>query len=155
MIVSLDPWDENGPMKIYEKIKKGLILFPKNINKNLNNFIQYLLIGVPNKRMGTFLNDNKKNKFQIKYNRGKGSSSVQKKIGKEKYEPISNIQGVINDLMEVTKSPPPPLDNNLKLQNNNQLNNVKINNETNKENQLIILIQAIFLKIQMNMKLLI
>lgn len=65
MIVSLDPWDENGPMKIYEKIKKGLILFPKNINKNLNNFIQYLLIGVPNKRMGTFLNDKQKKKRMI------------------------------------------------------------------------------------------
>ena len=62
MTVGLDPWDENDPMKIYEKIKKGLILFPKNINKKLNNFIQHLLIGVPNKRMGTFLNDKQKEK---------------------------------------------------------------------------------------------
>ena len=119
------------------------------ININVNNFIinNKEIKNNDNKIFGkigndiiegkNFMNnDNKKNKFQIKYNRGKGSSSVQKKIGKEKYEPISNIQGVINDLMEVTKSPPPPLDNNLKLQNNNQLNNVKINNEINKENQL-------------------
>lgn len=119
------------------------------ININVNNFIinNKEIKNNDNKIFGkigndiiegkNFMNnDNKKNKFQIKYNRGKGSSSVQKKIGKEKYEPISNIQGVINDLMEVTKSPPPPLDNNLKLQNNNQLNNAKINNEINKENQL-------------------
>ena len=119
------------------------------ININVNNFIinNKEIKNNDNKIFGkigndiiegkNFMNnDNKKNKFQIKYNRGKGSSSVQKKIGKEKYEPISNIQGVINDLMEVTKSPPPPLDNNLKLQNNNQLNNVKINNEINKDNQL-------------------
>ena len=119
------------------------------ININVNNFIinNKEIKNNDNKIFGkigndiiegkNFMNnDNKKNKFQIKYNRGKGSSSVQKKIGKEKYEPISNIQGVINDLMEVTKSPPPPLDNNLKLQNNNQLNNAKINNEINKDNQL-------------------
>ena len=62
MTVGLDPWDENDPMKIYEKIKKGLILFPKNMNKKLKNFIQHLLIGDPNKRMGTFLNDKQKEK---------------------------------------------------------------------------------------------
>ena len=58
MTVGLDPWDEKDPMKIYEKIKKGLILFPKNMDKKLKNFIQHLLIGDPNKRMGSFLNDN-------------------------------------------------------------------------------------------------
>ena len=62
MTVGLDPWNENDPMKIYEKIKKGLILFPKNMNKKLKNFIQHLLIGDPNKRMGTFLNDKQKEK---------------------------------------------------------------------------------------------
>ena len=60
MTVGLDPWDENDPMKIYEKIKKGLILFPKNMDKKLKNFIQHLLIGDPSKRMGSFLNDNEK-----------------------------------------------------------------------------------------------
>ena len=83
------------------------------ININVNNFIinNKEIKNNDNKIFGkigndiiegkNFMNnDNKKNKFQIKYNRGKGSSSVQKKIGKEKYEPISNIQGVINDLME-------------------------------------------------------
>ena len=54
MTVGLDPWDENDPIKIYEKIKKGLILFPKNMDKKLKNFIQHLLIGDPTKRMGTF-----------------------------------------------------------------------------------------------------
>ena len=49
MTVGLDPWDENDPIKIYEKIKKGLILFPKNMDKKLKNFIQHLLIGDPKK----------------------------------------------------------------------------------------------------------
>ncbi len=62
MTVGLDPWDENDPIKIYEKIKKGLILFPKNMDKKLKNFIQHLLIGDPKKRMGSFIDDNQKEK---------------------------------------------------------------------------------------------
>ena len=68
---------------------------------------------------------------------------------KEKYE-LSNIQSVINELMEETISPPPSFDNNLNLnqnqiqnqnQNNNELNiNLKkinnLNSNANKENQL-------------------
>ena len=90
-------------------------------------------------------NDVKKNKGQKKPS--KGSVSVQKKLQKEKYEPLSNIQGGINNLMEITKSPPPPFDNNINvnvispisndlnksnenIQNNNNLNT------TNKDNHL-------------------
>ena len=79
MTVGLDPWDENDPMKIYEKIKKGLILFPKNMDKKLKNFIQHLLIGDPSKRMGTFSraelkkiekeNENIINKSNINYSK--------------------------------------------------------------------------------------
>ncbi len=74
-------------------------------------------------------NDIKKNKGQKKIN--KGSISVQKKLPKEKYEPLSNIQGVINNLMEVTKEPSPNIvDNN----NINNININKINENTNKNN---------------------
>ena len=62
MTVGLDPWDENDTMKIYEKIKKGLIQFPKNFDKKLKNFIQHLLIGDPKKRMGIFTENEKKEK---------------------------------------------------------------------------------------------
>ena len=89
-------------------------------------------------------NDFKKNKLQIK-NKGliyKGSVSQQKKIIKEKYEPLSNIQGVINNLMEVTKSPPPSFEPNGNLNNisafSNDLNknSDKISNLSKKESQI-------------------
>ena len=89
-------------------------------------------------------NDFKKNKLQIK-NKGliyKGSVSQQKKIIKEKYEPLSNIQGVINNLMEVTKSPPPSFEPNGNLNNisafSNDLNknSDKISNLSRKESQM-------------------
>ena len=90
-------------------------------------------------------NDIKKNKGQKKIN--KGSISVQKKLPKEKYEPLSNIQGVINNLMEVTKTPPPPFDNNLNVnnispisndlnQNNENTTNNSNLNSTNKDNHI-------------------
>ena len=66
MTVGLDPWDENDPMKIYEKIKKGLIQFPKNYDKKLKNFIQHLLIGDPKKRMGIFSDEEQKEREKEK-----------------------------------------------------------------------------------------
>ena len=62
MTVGLDPWDENDPMKIYEKIKRGIIYFPKDMDKKLKNFIQHLLIGDPKKRMGVFTSEEQKEK---------------------------------------------------------------------------------------------
>jgi serine/threonine protein kinase len=57
MIVGIDPWDENDPFQIYEKIKIGKIFFPKNMDKKVKSFIQHLLIGNPEKRMGSnFIN---------------------------------------------------------------------------------------------------
>ena len=82
MTVGLDPWDENDPMKIYEKIKKGLILFPKNMDKKLKNFIQHLLIGDPKKRMGTFLTENQKEKEKENGNTMNNNINDKKEIKK-------------------------------------------------------------------------
>ena len=124
----------------------NFIINNKDIKNNANNNKVFSKIGneiIDGKNL--FNNDNKKNKVQPKMNRGKPSVSVQKKPMKEKYE-LSNIQSVINELMEETKSPPPSFDNNLNQnqiqnQNNNELNNnlKKINNlnsNANNENQL-------------------
>jgi Dullard-like phosphatase family protein len=126
----------------------NFIINNKDIKNNANNNKVFSKIGneiIDGKNL--FNNDNKKNKIQTKMNRGKPSVSVQKKPVKEKYE-LSNIQSVINELMEETNSPPPSFDNNLNLnqnqiqnQNNNEINNnlKKINNlnsNANKENQL-------------------
>ena len=126
----------------------NFIINNKDIKNNANNNKVFSKIGneiIDGKNL--FNNDIKKNKVPQKMNRGKPSVSVQKKPMKEKYE-LSNIQSVINELMEETKSPPPSIDNNLNLnqnqiqnQNNNELNNnlKKINNlnsNANKENQL-------------------
>ena len=96
--------------------------------------------------------DNKKNRMKVikEYNNQKGNNSFLKK-SRDKYESISNIQGIINNLMEVTNSPP-SFDNNISLNNilpvKNDLNksgdnilagidsNMIINNCNNKENKL-------------------
>ena len=82
MTVGLDPWDENDPMKIYEKIKKGLILFPKNMDKKLKNFIQHLLIGNPKKRMGSFINENQTDKENENSMNNNNNTSDKKEIKK-------------------------------------------------------------------------
>ena len=59
MIVGIDPWDENDPMLIYQKIIKGKVYFPKNMDKYAKSFIQHLMIGDPNKRLGSNFIDGK------------------------------------------------------------------------------------------------
>ena len=85
-----------------------------------------------------------------KFSNQKENNSLQKKV-RDKYEPMSNIQGIINNLMEVTNSPP-PFDNSIHLNNvpsiKKDLNksreiqilgnepNIIINNINNKDNKL-------------------
>ena len=52
MIIGTTPFVDNDPVKIYKKIIKGKINFPKNINKNAKILIkQFLNIDI-NKRLG-------------------------------------------------------------------------------------------------------
>ncbi len=85
-----------------------------------------------------------------KFSNQKENNSLQKKV-RDKYEPMSNIQGIINNLMEITNSPP-PFDNNIQFNNapsiKKYLNksgenlilgkepNIIINNINNKDNKL-------------------
>ena len=87
MTVGLDPWDENDTFKIYEKIKKGMILFPKNMDKKLKNFIQHLLIGDPKKRMGSFINDKTTDKENKENDLNKEKES-ENKLNNEKEKDI-------------------------------------------------------------------
>ena len=132
----------------------------KNNNNNANNISKINGNGKVFSKIGNDIIDNKgilnyemkKNKMKVikEYGNSKASNSLPKKI-REKYEPFSNIQGIINNLMEVTNSPP-PLDNNISLNNiapiKNDLNkseeniisgndsNIIIVNSSNKENKL-------------------
>ena len=101
--------------------------------------------------------DVKRNKMKpIKeFSNQKGSNSLQKKV-RDKYEPMSNIQGIINNLMEVTNSPP-PFENNIHLNNISSIKkdlnksgenlllgnepNIIINNINNKDNKLNIALE--------------
>ena len=114
-----------------------------NSNNNLNHSKVFskagnVIIGKANN-----LNGNKKNKFQKNHliNNSNYRSSSQKpniKV-KEKFNnnsPSSDIQGVINDLMESTKSPPPNLNKMEKNISEEKINISVINNNT-MESQLI------------------
>ena len=86
--------------------------------------------------------DMKRNKMKVikEYGNQKMSNSLPKK-GRDKYEPLSNIQGIINNLIEVTNSPP-TLDNNLSLNNiatiKNDLNKSGDNIVTGNDSNIII-----------------
>ena len=52
MIVGYPPFLDSNPMKLYQKIKKGKITFPKNINKSAKMIIKHFLNIDMNKRLG-------------------------------------------------------------------------------------------------------
>ena len=115
-----------------------------NQNNNLNHSKVFskagnVIIGKANN-----LSVNKKNKFQknhlINNNSNYRSSSQKPNIKvKEKFNnnsPSSDIQGVINDLMESTKSPPPNL-NKMEKNTSEEKINISVINSNTMESQLI------------------
>ena len=52
MIVGYPPFMDANPMNLYQKIKKGKITFPKNMNKNAKMIIKHFLNIDMNKRLG-------------------------------------------------------------------------------------------------------
>ena len=56
MLVGIDPFSDDDPMAIYQKIVKGKIHFPKDIDKNAKSLIKHLLNGDTTKRFGCLKN---------------------------------------------------------------------------------------------------
>ena len=121
-----------------------------NINKNFssNNSKVFSKIGNEIIEGKNILNIDQKKKLEKK-NLMRGLSNPKKakrKSIKEKYNSLSNIKEVINNLMEATKEPSPPIDTSLNLQLHEDLNknkNIIMNNENkvnisniDKENQI-------------------
>ena len=133
-------------------IKNSNYLKEKNNINNMNHSKVFskagsVIIGKSNNN----LNPNKKSKFQnnhylnnIMSNSSNIRSSSQKPIPKVKENfaiignnsPTSDIQGVINDLIETTKSPPPNL-SKIDKKINDEVVNISVINNNSMESQLI------------------
>jgi serine/threonine protein kinase len=56
MLVGIDPFNDDDPMMIYQKIIKGKIKFPNTIDKDAKSLIKHLLAGDTTKRYGCLKN---------------------------------------------------------------------------------------------------
>ena len=56
MLVGIDPFSDDDPMKTYQKILKGKINFPKTIDKDAKSLIKHLLTQDTSKRCGCLKN---------------------------------------------------------------------------------------------------
>jgi serine/threonine protein kinase len=52
MLVGIDPFNDDDPMMVYQKIIKGKIKFPKNVEKDAKSIIKHLLDADVTKRYG-------------------------------------------------------------------------------------------------------
>lgn len=56
MLVGIDPFSDDDPMMIYQKVIKGKIRFPKEMNKDAKSLIKHLLAADTTKRYGCLKN---------------------------------------------------------------------------------------------------
>ena len=56
MLVGIDPFSDDDPMMIYQKVIKGKIRFPKEMNKDAKSLIKHLLTADTTKRYGCLKN---------------------------------------------------------------------------------------------------
>ena len=115
-----------------------------NINKNFNNNNNKVFSKIGNDIIegNSMLNIDPKKKLEKRtIMRGLSNpKKVKRKSIKDKYNALSNIKEVINNLMEVTKEPTPPIDTGLNLPMTEGINknNISIINNENKINNIII-----------------
>merc|ERR1711920_730115 len=56
MIAGIDPFNDDDPMAIYQKILKGKIKFPRDFDKNAKSIVKHLLVADVTKRYGCLKN---------------------------------------------------------------------------------------------------
>merc|ERR1712094_72898 len=52
MIAGIDPFNDDDPMAIYQKILKGKIKFPRDFDKDAKSLVKHLLVADVTKRYG-------------------------------------------------------------------------------------------------------
>jgi protein kinase X len=52
MIAGIDPFNDDDPMAIYQKILKGKVVFPKGFDKDGKSLVKHLLVADLSKRYG-------------------------------------------------------------------------------------------------------
>eukprot|EP00357_Protocruzia_adherens_P033838 CAMPEP_0115005132 /NCGR_PEP_ID=MMETSP0216-20121206/19671_1 /TAXON_ID=223996 /ORGANISM="Protocruzia adherens, Strain Boccale" /LENGTH=321 /DNA_ID=CAMNT_0002371363 /DNA_START=341 /DNA_END=1306 /DNA_ORIENTATION=- len=56
MIAGIDPFSDEDPMAIYQKILRGRIRFPRFFDKDAKSLVKHLLVADPSKRYGSVAN---------------------------------------------------------------------------------------------------
>ena len=56
MITGVDPFHDNDPMKVYQKIVKGKVIYPRSMDKGAKSLIKHLLVNDLSKRYGCLRN---------------------------------------------------------------------------------------------------
>lgn len=66
MLAGMDPFSDDDPMNIYQKILKGRVKFPRSFNANAKSLVKHLLVANLSKRYGNLkngVNDIKQHRF--------------------------------------------------------------------------------------------
>ena len=107
MLAGIDPFNDDDPMAIYQKILKGKIKFPREFDKNAKSLVKHLLVADVAKRYGCLANGVKDIKEHRFYKHLDWYKLVEREL-KAEYTPIVNEPGDTSNFSQYPESPSPP-----------------------------------------------
>jgi len=82
MLAGIDPFNDDDPMAIYQKILKGKVKFPRSFDKNAKSLVKHLLVADLTKRYGN-LKGGTKDICNHRFYKNKNSGLDFKKLAKK------------------------------------------------------------------------
>lgn len=103
MIAGIDPFNDEDPMTIYQKILKGKVIFPKGFDKDAKSLVKHLLVADLSKRYGNLKNRSQDVKNHRFYDNINWKLLHDKKIPAP-YKPVVKSAGDTSNFTEYTES---------------------------------------------------
>jgi protein kinase A len=101
MLAGIDPFCDDDPMMIYQKILKGRVRFPRNFDENAKSLVKHLLVGDLSKRYGNL----KRGVDDIKQHRFFSGMDWQRLLEKQLPMPYIPVVGSVSDLSHFASYP--------------------------------------------------
>ena len=108
MLAGIDPFNDDDPMAIYQKILKGKVKFPRDFDKKAKSLVKHLLVADTTKRYGCMKDGAKDIKDHKWFSEDFSWDEIFAKTVKPTYVPVIKDPGDTNNFSSYPDSPDSP-----------------------------------------------
>lgn len=108
MLAGIDPFSDDDPMAIYQKILKGKIKFPRDFDKKAKSFVKHLLVADTTKRFGCMKDGIKDIKEHKWFSEDFSWEAIEQKTATPVYIPTVKDKGDTENFSSYPDSPELP-----------------------------------------------